>query len=300
MDKDLQEPHIKDLKMLVKQTLVYLKTHNIAPTPESYFEVFCMLAKQFNINTSSCAWFYEWLDKFNPIIKKELNNYPIKTQNDFINVLSAICNNHIKSNALDLTRILNKSLRVLKEYNLIDTNEGDTLEVIDEKLSKILANNQIAESKVCAFKDTNETTSKTCTKDINEATHKTSKDSTWILPSMPFWSETDMVNFDKETYVLLCDICCFEDIRVEFGNDGLEKLFNVLLQILRDSTHNEIIGYYNRHSIIISLPQYTLQEVILCVEKIQSVVDKSEFVYKGKAIQIAINIQIKQIKDLPK
>ncbi|RAX54268.1 hypothetical protein CCY99_04455 [Helicobacter sp. 16-1353] len=263
------------IKQIVKNTFIYIKTNHLELTPESYTKVFCTQARLLNIDIDECNWFHLWINKFDASIKKEINNYPIKTKDDFINVLSNICNNNTKST--NTIKTLDKALKILHNNNIIDIDIHSPLALIDTKLSKILENldkNKLDSNKISTkFKPTS------------------------LLSKMEL--QLALEKRHKDDFVLVCDICCFDEIRLRFGSDALNKLFDAFYNILLDNAlDGEIIGIYNETSIIIAPMEYNLAKAKIYADKIKAIIDKSAFIYKNQDINIKIDINIVQIKEL--
>lgn len=267
------------IKQIIKNTFLYLKNNNLDFTPESYTKVFCAQAKLLNIDFDECNWFHSWVNKFDTSIKKELNNYPIKTKSDFINVVANICHNKAKFNNEETLKILQKALKILYQQNILDIDGNAPLSIINAKLQEILESSS-----------------------INLENNK--KISNIIIPKpQSLLSKEELKatldRFLKDDFVLICDICCFDKIRLEFGIDALNKLFDAFYKILLDNAiDGEIIGIYDESSIMIIPPKYDLQKATIYADKIKTTINKSAFMYKNQNIDIKIDIEIIKIKDL--
>lgn len=270
------------IKQIIKNTFLYLKNNNLDFTPESYTKVFCAQAKLLNIDFDECNWFHSWVNKFDVSIKKELNNYPIKTKSDFINVLANICHNKAKFNNEEALKTLQKALKILYQQNILDIDSNSPLSIINAKLQEILESSS-----------------------INLENNKNNKKiSNIIIPKLQSLLSKEELkatldSFLKDDFVLICDICCFDKIRLEFGVDALNKLFDAFYKILLENAiDGEIIGIYDESSIMIIPPKYDLQKATIYANKIKTIINKSAFMYKNQNIDIKIDIEIIKIKDL--
>lgn len=270
----------KDLEKVVRSAFAYLKAHNLPLNPESYFEAFCKEAKKLGVSMDECAWFYDWIGKFDPIIRKELNNYPIKTKSEFIAILANICNHHIKSTNSDIKLVLEKALRILATRGIVEINIEDSLESIDNKLSALLPSvaPQIPR---------------------DSAPRRELANLSRILPNdMKSWQaiKPQIAHNSEHFYALVCDICCFDEVEKNFGLDALTKLFRAFLGILRQTFSDKIISVHNNNAIIIAT--YDLPAAKSALKRLKTTINRNEFVYKNDIIHIDIDIAIRQIRDL--
>ncbi len=258
------------LKQVIKNSFIYMKDNNLDFSPESYLEAFCKQAKLLNLDSDECEWFNRWSNKFESHIKKELCNHPIKNKDDFINILSSIINTKTSLDDNYCIKILEKALRILKSKNIIDINPKLTLEAIDKKLTDFING------------DSN---------DLFNFVHSSN-----LLTRNNILLKAHSFN---DGYVLICDICCFDSIRDQFGLEALEKLLNAFYRILLNTMDSDVsIGIYGEYSIIILLPNYDIDMARLCSKNIQDAINNSKFVYENRDVDISINIDLLHIKDL--
>ncbi|WP_115545260.1 hypothetical protein [Helicobacter sp. MIT 14-3879] len=125
------------IKLAIKNAIININ-YNVDFTPEYFLQILCKELKALGLEFDECQWYNLWSSKFNEDIRKELNNYPIKTRNDFINTLSHIYKNKLESQSSDTNKILQKALKLLRESNLIDVDEKTPLNIIDSKLNQLL------------------------------------------------------------------------------------------------------------------------------------------------------------------
>ena len=229
------------IKQAIKNAFLDMKENNLSFLPESYLSAFCKQAKLLNLKIDECDWFNIWSDKFDVYIKKELNNYPIKNKDDFINALSTIINN--KSNAkYDSLKVLKKALKILKNKNILDLDSNLPLESIDKELTKFILS------------------------DSNNLFNLVHLDN--LLSPNDVSLKAKMYD---SGYALICNICCFENIKENFGIDALEKLFNAFYRILLNSIDtNSSIGIYEDSAIVILLPNYTINTAESCLQNIKN------------------------------
>lgn len=125
------------IKIAIRNAFLYLYDNNITFSPEVFFQALCKESKTLGMNFEDCEWYDIWSAKFSDEIKKELNNYPIKTRNDFINTLASIIKHRLDYQNNDIHKILQKALKALKDANIIDYDTNTPLAMIDSKLDKI-------------------------------------------------------------------------------------------------------------------------------------------------------------------
>lgn len=264
------------IKQIFRNTFIYIKNNNLEFSIESYFEIFCSQAKLLNINFDECSWFNTWINRFDDKIKKELNNYPIKNRDDFINILSKIINTKLIDSSLrfeesSTKNILDKALILLKQNNILDIDVNLSLKNIDLELTKLIDKNNNFD--FFAVKPP-------------------------MLLDKPEFYEI-LKNSNKEDCILIFDICYFDIIKKNLEKDSAVKLFNAFYKILIDNCVEDcIIGIYSKNSISIIPPKFNLEESEIYANKIQDAINKSIFMYKNQKINIKINIQIMKIKDL--
>lgn len=257
------------IKQAIKNAFLYMKENNLDFLPESYLNAFCKQAKLLNLEVDECNWFSRWSDKFDSYIKKELNNYPIKNKDDFINALSSIIND--KSNFNNTyPKVLKKALKILKNQNIINLDSNLPLESVDKELTDFILN------------DSNHLFNLVHLKNL-------------LLPN-DIALKAKMID---SGYALICDICCFENIKEDFGIEALEKLFNAFYRILLDSIDtNASIGIYGDSAVVILLPKCTFKVANSYLQNIINTIEKSKFVYENIYIDINIHIDLLPIKDL--
>ncbi|MGP1580896.1 MAG: GGDEF domain-containing protein [Wolinella sp.] len=81
---------MSNLKDVVKSTLLRLQKSGQIATPKAYQEAFCIEAKNAGITLEECQWQVRWMQKFDPKTKKQIQNHPIKTPDEFIALLAGI------------------------------------------------------------------------------------------------------------------------------------------------------------------------------------------------------------------
>lgn len=257
------------IKQVVKNAFIYMKDNNLDFSPESYLEAFCKQAKLFNLNSNECNWYSRWSNKFDSNIKKELNNYPIKNRDDFINTLSSIINSQSSLNSTYCMNVLEKALKVLKNQKIIDIDPKLPLESIDKKLTDLLISNS---------------------NHLFNLMH-----STGLLTKNDISSKAHLI----DGYALICDICCFDSIKEQFGLEALEKLFNAFYRILLNSVDSSAsIGVYEDSSIVILLPKCSIEMATKYSKDIEQAIKNSKFIYENRDIDIEIHLDLLPIKDL--
>lgn len=257
------------IKQVIKNAFLYMKENNLSFLPESYLDAFCKQAKLLNLKIDECNWFSIWSDKFDSYIKKELNNYPIKNKDDFINALSSIINNK-SSFKDDYPHVLKKALKILKNQNILDLDSNLPLESIDRELRNFI---------------------------LSDSNHLFN-----LVHLNNLLSPNDIALKAKmcdSGYALICNICCFENIKEDFGIEALEKLFNAFYGILLNSIDIDVsVGIYEDSAIVILLPKCTLEAADSYLQSINNNIKNSKFVYENRDIDINIHIDLLPIKDL--
>ncbi len=83
---------MSSLKEVVKRALLRIQKNGQIATPDLYKKVFCDEAKNLNITFDDCKdhWRDSFFKKLDPKIKNQMQNVPIKTQEDFIACLNSI------------------------------------------------------------------------------------------------------------------------------------------------------------------------------------------------------------------
>lgn len=139
-----------EIKTAIKNTLLHFSEHNLDFNPQSFLDILCAECRNMGVRFSECDWFSAWSGRFEGAIKKELQNSPIKTRDDFIDKIAQICNH--KRESLEIsdksatTKALQKALALLKAHRIIDFSANLPLNTIDSKLSALLELGESAES----------------------------------------------------------------------------------------------------------------------------------------------------------
>ncbi len=135
-----------EIKTAIKNTLLHFSEHNLDFNPQSFLDILCAECRNMGVKFSECEWFSAWSGKFEGAIKKELQNSPIKTRDDFIDKIAQICNHKRETREVsDSTKALQKALTLLKERGIIDFSANLPLNAIDSKLTALLESTQIHE-----------------------------------------------------------------------------------------------------------------------------------------------------------
>lgn len=139
-----------EIKTAIKNTLLHFSEHNLDFNPQSFLDILCVECRNMGVRFNECDWFSAWSGRFEGMIKKELQNSPIKTRDDFIDKIAQICNH--KRELLEMsdkntaTKTLQKALALLKARGIIDFSANLPLNAIDSKLSTLLEVSESAES----------------------------------------------------------------------------------------------------------------------------------------------------------
>lgn len=290
------------IKQAIRNAFIYINDNNIEFTPETFFQAICAESKNLGLNFEDCNWFNIWSSKFDDFIKEEINNYPIKNRNDFINTLSHIYNKRLRECSPDTFRILQKAINFLNKNNLTNFDSKTPLNIMDLELSKLLMENSNSIPKIESNIE-----SSVDSKESDKIPTKLSDDTIESINS--FVKQTKLLNEDElkniinklnfETNILICEIMYFEKIKLEYGNEASERLFKAFYNILiKNILPNDIIGIYNESSIMIITKDTTQNSVLKYLETFRNTINSSVFMYKDKQVRINTQFQVKQIKDL--
>lgn len=129
-----------EIKTAIKNALLHFSDKDF--NPQSFLDILCAECRNIGIKFDECDWFSAWSAKFEGAIRKELARNPIKTRDDFIDKIAQIMKNRHDSS--EILRVLEKSLRLLREKNIIDFSEKMPLNIIDSKLSVLLSSDKMA------------------------------------------------------------------------------------------------------------------------------------------------------------
>lgn len=129
-----------EIKIAIKNTFLYFQQHNLDFNPQSFSDILYAECRAMGVKFDESEWFSAWSGRFDSATKKELQNSPIKTRDDFIDKIAQIHNHKVKNTTSnDLAKILQKALMLLKLHNIIDFNANLPLNTLDTKLSALLS-----------------------------------------------------------------------------------------------------------------------------------------------------------------
>lgn len=110
-----------NIKLVAKETIKNLFTKGIEPTPNEYHKEFCLIAKEYKLNTKECIQFKELVSKLNKEEQEEIKSKNITTFEDMIPIL--------------LNRVATKNLKTLT--SLFQDSMTPSISIgLDEKLTK--------------------------------------------------------------------------------------------------------------------------------------------------------------------
>jgi len=99
------------IKVIINNAVKRLKLEGKLLTPDFYAEAFCKEAKKVEMNVTDCNHLDKYTKSLNPEFQKDLKNYNIKTQNEFVRFIISKLN---RTNPTQATQIFESHILLAK------------------------------------------------------------------------------------------------------------------------------------------------------------------------------------------
>lgn len=259
-----------EIKTAIKNTLLHFSDNNLEFNPQSFLDILCAECRNIGVIFNECDWFSTWSGKFEGAIKKELQNSPIKTRDDFIDKVAQICNHkhefYESGDKINATKTLQKALTLLKQHGIIDFSINLPLNALDLKLSAMIETHTSSESKFGARKISN------------------------FFANL----DTQHIKIDKNQKILLCKFSeqtFIKKLDLHTHNRLLHSFCALLLNKL--DTQNNVIGIYRN---VVAI--FSKQHIDTLKREIEKILEINTFMLNNKPLRLKIDFQVIKFGEL--
>ena len=265
-----------EIKTAIKNTLLHFSEHNLDFNPQSFLDILCAECRNMGVRFNECDWFSAWSGRFEGAIKKELQNSPIKTRDDFIDKIAQICNHKRESletsDKSTATKTLQKALALLKERGIIDFSANLPLNAIDSKLSALLESAEIRESHE--------------SREVRESHNK--KISNFLAHL-----GAQRIKIDKNQKILLCKFSEQAFIKTLDSHAHNRLLHSFCALLLNKLNSQNVIGIYKNAVAI-----FSKQHTDALKREIEKILEINTFMLHNKPLRLKIDFSVVKFGEL--
>lgn len=262
-----------EIKTAIKNTLLHFSEHNLDFNPQSFLDILCAECRNMGARFNECDWFSAWSGRFEGAIKKELQNSPIKTRDDFIDKIAQICNHKRESletsDKSTATKTLQKALTLLKERGIIDFSANLPLNAIDSKLSTLLESAEILES--------------------HESRESHNKKISNFLAHLG----AQHIKIDKNQKILLCKFSEQAFIKTLDSHAHNRLLHSFCALLLNKLNSQNVIGIYKNAVAI-----FSKQHTDALKREIEQILEINTFMLHNKPLRLKIDFSVVKFGEL--
>ena len=261
-----------EVKIAIKNTLLHFQNSDNDFNPQSFLDILCAECRAMGIKFSECDWFSAWSGRFEGAIKKELQNSPIKTRDDFIDKITQICNHNFSGESKEARKVLQKALALLKMRGIVDISANLPLNAIDSRLDSLLKE-----------RESSDFTESSTQKDF-----KTRKIGSFLANI-----GAGRTKIDKNQKILLCKFS--EQAFIKTLDLGAENrlLHSFCALLLEHLGAQNIIGIYKNAVAI-----FTKSHISALEREIEKILDKHTFMLHNKPLRLKIDFEVVKFGEL--
>lgn len=261
-----------EVKIAIKNTLLHFQQNDLEFNPQSFLDILCAECRLMGVKFSDCDWFSLWSAKFGGTIKKELQNSPIKTRDDFIDKIAQICKHKAKNvESSDLNKALQKALLLLKMRGIVEIDANLPLNAIDSQLSYLLESQESSEFAAHNFE--------------NAGVRKISN----------FFANLSAqhLKIDKNQKILLCKFSEQAFIKKLDSNAHSRLLHSFCAILLNNLEAKNIIGIYKNTVAI-----FTKGTIDRLKREIERILEANTFMLHNKPLHLKIDFEVVKFGEL--
>lgn len=261
-----------EVKIAIKNTLLHFQQNDLEFNPQSFLDILCAECRLMGVKFSDCDWFSLWSAKFGGTIKKELQNSPIKTRDDFIDKIAQICKHKAKKvESSDLNKALQKALALLKMRGIVEIDANLPLNAIDSQLSYLLESQESSEFAAHNFE--------------NAGVRKISN----------FFANLSAqhLKIDKNQKILLCKFSEQAFIKKLDSNAHSRLLHSFCAILLNNLEAKNIIGIYKNAVAI-----FTKGTIDGLKREIERILEANTFMLHNKPLHLKIDFEVVKFGEL--
>lgn len=262
-----------EIKTAIKNTLLHFSEHNLDFNPQSFLDILCAECRNMGVRFNECDWFSAWSGRFEGAIKKELQNSPIKTRDDFIDKIAQICNHKRESletsDKSTATKALQKALALLKERGIIDFSANLPLNAIDSKISALLESAEMRES--------------------HESRESHNKKISNFLAHLG----AQRIKIDKNQKILLCKFSEQAFIKTLDSHAHNRLLHSFCALLLNKLNSQNVIGIYKNAVAI-----FSKQHIDALKREIEKILEINTFMLHNKPLRLKIDFSVVKFGEL--
>ena len=285
-----------EIKTAIKNTLLHFSDNNLDFNPQNFLDILCAECRNMGVKFSECDWFSAWSGRFEGAIKKELQNSPIKTRDDFIDKIAQICNHKRESIELadksNATKTLQKALTLLKAHKIIDFNANLPLNAIDSKLSALLESNKSLES----TKSNESTKSAESNKSLESHESTELRESTESHKKISHFLAhlgAQHIKIDKNQKILLCKFSEQTFIKTLDSHAHSRLLHSFCALLLNNLSSQNVIGIYKNAVAI-----FSKERIDALKSEIEKILEIHTFMLHNKPLRLKIDFVVVKFGEL--
>ena len=263
-----------EVKIAIKNTLLHFQNSDDDFNPQSFLDILCAECRAMGIKFSECDWFSAWSGRFEGAIKKELQNSPIKTRDDFIDKIAQICNHKhsFVGESKEARKVLQKALALLKVRGIVDIGANLPLNAIDSKLSALLELGEFGKSNLKDF----------------ATNFKTQKIGNFFVHL-----SAQHIKIDKNQRILLCKFSEQAFIKTLDSNAHNRLLHSFCAILVEHLGAQNIIGIYKNAVAI-----FTKGTIDALKREIERVLEVNTFMLHNKPLRLKIDFEVVKFGEL--
>ena len=266
-----------EVKIAIKNALLHFQNSDDDFNPQSFLDILCAECRSMGIKFNECDWFGAWSGRFDSAIKKELQNSPIKTHDDFIDKIAQICNHKhsFGGESKEVRKVLQKALALLKARGIVDIGENLPLNAIDSKLSALIESGESSESNLQHFGDF-------------ATNFKTQKISNFFANI-----GAQHIKIDKNQRILLCKFSEQAFIKKLDLNAHNRLLHSFCAILLNNLSAENVIGIYKNAVAI-----FTKSTIDAIKREIERILEANTFMLHNKPLRLKIDFEVVKFGEL--
>ena len=265
-----------EVKIAIKNALLHFQNSDDDFNPQSFLDILCAECRAMGIKFSECDWFSAWSGRFDGAIKKELQNSPIKTRDDFIDKIAQICNHKhsFGGESKEARKVLQKALTLLKAHNIVDIGANLPLNAIDSKLSAMLESSEFGESNESNLR--------------HFGNFETQKISNFFAHL-----SAQHIKIDKNQKILLCKFSEQAFIKTLNLNAHNRLLHSFCAILINNLDAKNVIGIYKNAVAI-----FTKSHIDAIEREIERVLEANTFMLHNKPLRLKIDFEVVKFGEL--
>jgi len=281
------------IKVIINNAVKRLKLEGKLLTPDFYAEAFCKEAKKAGMNVTDCNHLDKYTKSLNPEFQKDLKNYNIKTQNEFVRFIVSKLNRTNPTHAIKkdleahgLDPVTNFKVAHKKLYTIaVAVALEQNTQLLSQDLKSHSGEVDALSKKVRKLEKELEIVKQESKEDFLTKLYNRR-----ALDDLMEIKEAEFKRYERNFSVVIFDLDKFKDVNDTYGHDAGDVVLVAFAKILEKVCRIvDVVGRFGGEEFMAILSDTDTKGGVIFAEKVRKHVQKACFMYQRKCITITVS-----------